>query len=596
MLVALAPVYALGAAYFNLKQAVSAFDRAETALRTGRGDVEGLMEEAVGSAERGHELMSDPLVQALAVITTTGNDLDAARRLANVAGDASSLGLDVYRSLNEIGPRLYSNGRIEFDVVDELDDHLTGYDTEIAALLDRLGEGAPGTSSLVQDSYDRATKRLSSGRKAMDTARAALAVLPRLFGKATERRYLIAFLGPSEARGGGGIPGVFSVLRVRDGKFELTEISANEPLNRRLGNKTIDAPEWFEQLYGDLTALNDVRQANLSPSFPATSAVMLDMYRIAYGDELDGVIAMDPVVLGNLTRPLGALKASGWDVKITSGNARRLLMRDIYIEFPHRRERAQNAYLGRLVDQAWGRISNGKFELATMGAALASSAASQHLKVFSTDDVVQSVLRELGMASDPRRAAPNVQLFFHNNFSASKIDYFIDRDQGVNITLDENGTARVVTEVTMTNDVPLEPVNVLNRPGLENLPVGLARMTTHFMLPRGADVTRTETNGARVRFFKGEESVFPVRWTSKSLPSGADVTYRIEYSIPNAIEDDTFKFTLWPQALPFPDRFSIELTVSGEIGEHNFGQANGSTLISTGALREPRTFEVELAP
>ena len=596
MLIVLAPIYAVGAAYFNLRNAVSAFDRAETALRTGRGDVEGLMDEAVGSAERGAELMSDPLVHALATITTTGNDLDAALRLADVAGDSSSLGLDVYRTLNEIGPRLYSNGRIDFDVVDELDDQLGSYDNEIAALLSRLGAGAPGTSSFVQDAYDRAAKRLSSGRKALDTARAALAVLPRLFGEATERRYLIAFLGPSEARGGGGIPGVFSVLRVRDGAFELTEISANEPLNRRLGNKTIDAPRWFEHLYGDLTALDDVRQVNLSPSFPATSAVLLDMYRVAYGEKLDGVIAMDPIVLGNLTRPLGSLQASGWDVKIGAGNARRLLMRDIYLQFPHRREKAQNVYLGRLVDQAWGRVSKGDFELATMGAALASSAASQHLKMFSTEPVVQSVLRELGMAGDPRRSAPNVQLFFHNNFAGNKIDYFIDRDQNVTITVDEDGTAHVATEVTMTNDAPLEPVNVLNRPLLENLPVGLARMTTHFMLPRGADVTRVEANGNRAVFYKGQDAGFPVRWASKSLPSGVDVTYRIEYRIPNAIVDDTFRFTLWPQALPFPDRFSIELTAAGEIVEHNFGQANGSTLTSTGTLREPRTFEVELEP
>ncbi len=593
-MLALSPIYALGAAYVSLQSAVDGFDRAERSLRSGTGDVETLLTDAIGSAQRGAELMKDPLVTALATVTTTKDDLDAAHALALIAEDATEFGLDVWRLLNEAGPRLYKNGKIDFDVARSLDGDLAGLAGEIATLQDRVAASGPGSLSIVRDAYERAAKRLVTAESALETARRALAMLPKLFAEDGERRYLIAFLSPSEARGGGGLPGVFIVLRARDGAFELGEIRANEPLNEALDDKRISAPKWYEHLYGDLTALEDVRQVNLSPSFPATSSVLLDMYRTAYGKQLDGVVAMDPFVLGNLTKPLGSLEAEGWDVTIKPSNARRLLLHDIYVEFPQELEKEQNIYSGRLVDEVWRRISEGDFELASIAAALAESAAGQHLKVYATDRSVETVLRDLGIAGDPRSAGANVHEFFHNNFAGNKIDYFLHREHDVTISLDESGTAHVTAEVTIRNDAPLTPVNVLNRPVRSHLPVGLARMSNHFLLPRDAEVTRTEQAGSRVRFFGGEDSGYPIRWTSSSVSADSEETFAIEYSIPDAVVDGRFEFTLWPQVLPFPDRFHIELIAPGEVRDHTFQDADDGTFTSTGTLKTPKTFEVEL--
>lgn len=593
MLLALSPIYALGAAYLSLKSAVEGFDRAERSLRSGAGDVEGLLTGAVASAERGAQLTDDPLVKAVAFVTTTGDDLDAAHALAEIAGDATEVGLDVWRSLNDAGHALYREGRIDFDAARSLDADLATYADNIATLQTRVQANGPGDLSFVREAYERASKRLATAGSALDTARSALAMLPKLFAENGERRYLIAFQTPSEARGGGGLPGVFIVLRARDGAFELGEIRANEPLNEALDDKKIDAPRWYERLYGDLTALTDVRQVNLSPSFPATSAVLLDMYRTAYGDRLDGIVAMDPFVLGALTRPLGPLKAPGWNVTIKRSNARRLLLHDIYLRFPQRLEKKQNLYSGRLVDQVWRRISDGDFELATIGAALAESAAGQHLKMFATDDSVQSVLRELGIAGDPRTGEGHVQSFFHNNFAGNKIDYFIEREQEVTIALDESGSAAVGTVVTIRNNAPVNPVSLLNRPVRRRFPVGLARMSNHFLVPPGADVTRTEQGGTRTRYFGGQDSGFPIRWTSSSIQAGDEMTFAIEYTIPDAVIDGRFRFTLWPQVLPFPDRFRIEVTSAGEVRDHTFKDEDDGALVTTGVLKTPKTFELE---
>ena len=597
MLLLLSPFFAAWLAYTALQSAVDAFDEAQGSLVSGRGDVEDLLVGAIEDSEHGHALMGDPLLVGLAAITGTADDLSAARRLAVIAGDATRLALDVWRVLNEIGGRLYADGRISFDAVRELTEEVSGYGEELDALQARLDESERGSLSQVRDAFAKAERKLASAEEGLDTAVRALEVLPGLFAEDTTRRYLVAFQSPSEARGGGGLLGVFGVLTVTDGRMDLDEIHANEELNEALDGREVDAPRWFEALYGGLTALDDIRQANLSPSFPATARVMLEMYRTAYSETLDGVIAMDPIVLGKLTRPLGPLSAPGWNVKIMATNARRLLLRDIYKRFPRSLEKAQSIYLSRLIDAVWRKLTLGDFEVGSMGAALADSAATHHLKVFSTDPIVEEGLRDIRVAGDPTVDEPNVHLFFHNNFTGSKVDHYIERTHDIDIEITEDGTALVDASVEMTNSVPLEPVGVINRPLNKKLPVGLARMTVHFMVPEGAKVTGTEIDGSDVAFFKGTDSGFPVRWSSLSIGSGSSATLSIHYEIPDAVAPDgTFRFSLWPQALPFPDHFAVSVD-PGEapVAGHSFEVAEEGDFSSRGALKTVRTFEIRFA-
>lgn len=598
VLLLLAPCFAGFLAYLKLQSAVDAFDSARKELVAGKGNIEGSLRSAISDAEHGEQLMADPLLRGLAAVTGTGDDLAAARRLASIAKDASKLALEIWLLLDDLQPNVYSNGRIDFAVIDDLKLRLVDHDNKLDDLRARLATGDRGSLAPVVDAFGRAEKRLASASDVLDTTLKALQVLPALFGRGSVKRYLVAFLSPSEARGGGGLLGVYGVLHVRDGRAELGELYPNDILNEGLEGTKIHAPPWFEDLYGDLTALTDVRQANLSPTFPASARVVLDMYRRVYGKGLDGMIAMDPIVLGKLTRPLGPLSAPNWSVEITASNARRLLLRDIYQRFPRSLERAQNIYLSNLVDEVWRKIRAGNFAIGSMGAALADSAATQHLKVFSVDPEVQAALRSIGVSGDPTTEEPNVQVFVHNNFTGSKVDHYISRVQHVDIELTEDGTAQVQAEVTIDNSVPVEPVSVINRPLNKMYPVGLARMTTNFMLPKKAIVNLTAEDGRSKSFFSGRDSGHPVQWTSVNLSSGETVTLSIEYEIPNAVLGDEFRFTLWPQALPFPDHYVVTVAAGPgvKVIGGNFEKFSDTTFEWKGALKTPRSFELRLVP
>jgi hypothetical protein len=596
VLLLLMPFFAAFLAYMKLQSAVDAFKAAQEELVTGKGDVEGSLRSAISDADHGAQLMADPLLLGLAAVTGTGDDVAAARRLGDIAKDASKLALETWLLLDNLGQKVYSDGRIDFAVIDELRLGLIEHGHELDDLRARLAAGGRGSLAAVDSAFRNAEKQLMSASDALDTTEATMEVMPALFARDSVKRYLVAFLSPSEARGGGGMLGVYGVLHVRDGRLELGEVYPNETLNERLEDTKIEAPMWFEDLYGGLTALTDVRQSNLSPAFPATSRVVLEMYHRAYGTRLDGMIAMDPIVLGKLTRPLGPLSAPDWSVEITATNARRLLLRDIYQRFPRSLERAQNIYLSDLVDAVWRKIRAGNFAIGSMAAALADSAATQHLKVFSIDPEVQKALRGIGISGDPTTEGPNVQVFVHNNFTGSKVDHYISRLQEVDIELTEEGTAEVQSEVTIENSVPVEPVSVINRPLNKMYPVGLARMTTNFMLPKSAVVTSTTEDGRAKTFFSGTDSGHPMRWTSVYLPSGETVTLSIRYEIPKAVAGEEFRFTLWPQALPFPDHYVVTVTTGAgvKVIGGNFERSSDTNFEWQGALKTPRSFELRL--
>ena len=595
VLIVMMPFLGAWLAYSSLRSAVDAFEQAQREIRTRDGDVAELFRDAIADTGHARDLLVDPAVQVLGVVTGTQDDMAAGRELAAIAGDAIAIALDVWLLLDELGPRLYPSGQIDFDTVEELSERLDSYSGDIAELEGRLTGADRGSLEVVQEAFDRAEDRIASAESALQTAQRALTILPDLFGANGPRRYLVAFLTPSEARGGGGLLGVFSVLSADDGRLDLGEVYTNDEINDRLGERNVRAPKWFDKLYGNLTALNDVRQANLSVAFPETARVMLEMYRKALGDELDGLITLDPVALGDLSRALGPLRARGWNKSITPSNARRLLLRDIYLKFPLSAEGRQNAYLARLVDNVWSKINEGDFPIGAMGAALAGAAAAQHLKVFSAAPTLQEVVRDIGIGGDPTVAAPNVQSFFHNNFAGNKIDYHLDRTQTVDIELQEDGSAQVATEVRIENDAPTEPVNLINQPLNRNLPVGLARMTVHFVLPEEAKVTGAEIDGRRTQFFRGEDSGLPARWSTLNVEASESSTLRIEYMIPDAIRDDKFEFTLWPQALPFADRFSMSVWAppGSSVVAHDFGTRIEDRFQARGRLRTPRTFTIE---
>jgi hypothetical protein len=335
----------------------------------------------------------------------------------------------------------------------------------------------------------------------------------------------------------------------------------------------------------------------MSPSLPAVSEVLLDMYEAARGQRLDGVVAMDPIALGMISSGTGPLQAVGLDVAITEANAKRVLGRTIYEKFPN--NEAQNAYLTNLITKFWGRLQQGDVNATKLVSGLGEAVSSRHLSVYSADAETEDALVEAEAAGSYDSYGPNVQMVFHDNLGVNKVDYFLKRRINTRIEIEESGDALVTTSIKVNNDSLDEPV--LAGGGVEGDPPNLNRMFLNAILPKEAQVQSLTVGGEYRPEVPDNEDGFPVVWDIVALESGQATKMVVEYRLPNAFntsaESGTFDMTLVPQATIIPDRFSLKVSppdgFSASIEEGGDGAGEPATSVK-GKLDSVRTYRIVL--
>lgn len=462
-------------------------------------------------------------------------------------GDPGSLAESVYR-----------DGTVQFAAIDRAAPLVE----EAAALLARaesiLEEAPDPKLGSVEEALEDARAEVSSASVSTRRVAALMDALPSLFGRDGVRRYFLAFQSPSEARGSGGFPGVFGILKAEEGRLSLGAVRPIGSLG--LLNSPASVPGWYRDLYRDVGALRDPRQAGYSPNFPEVARVWLEVYEESTGNSLDGVMAMDPIVLSEMTRGTGPLTVDGFAGSIGPDNAVEALLYDSYVEFPDPDD--QNLYLAALVDALWQRLGAGDVEVGPLAEGLGRATRGQHLKLYSVDDDVQAALADLGVDGDYAAVGPNVQLVYGNNAAANKVDYFLTRTIDTIVELESDGDARVTTRIELTNNVPADaPPSILFGPGVEGDRAGINGMVLYLLMPEGSRLTGSRVDGDPSEPLAGREGDHPVAYDLvEILPSETSIV-EFTYLVPSAWDesDGTFAFDLFPQATAVPDRFSLEV-------------------------------------
>ena len=145
---------------------------------------------------------------------------------------------------------------------------------------------------------------------------AAVSAGPILAGADKPRRFLISFQNSAEARGTGGILGAFALIELDKGNLKILQTGSNASLAGMSSREIpVVMPAEFLKLYGKNPAI--LQNSNLSPHFPYGAQVWLGLWKARYGQQLDGVIAVDPTALSYVLRATGEITLKS-GVKITS--------------------------------------------------------------------------------------------------------------------------------------------------------------------------------------------------------------------------------------------------------------------------------------
>lgn len=559
---------------------------------------------ALETASSARGFADHPGALGASIAPLVGNDAGALRAMSNASELAARAGLGGVRAASALGvaakelpAAVYRDGRVRFGaietagpMIDEVDRLLNFATAELQGAPEPRFELIAGPLATAQD-------RISDAETYAHKANVLFGSLPSLLAQEGTRRYLLLFQALGEARGTGGVPGIWGVLKASDGRLRLLDIAPIAELQPQ-PIRSVDAPRWFERAYGSFFALRQWSQANLSPSFPVVSEVFLRMYEAARGDQLDGVIAVDPIALEYLIPATGPLRAPSLDVEVGPDNASDVLLSDAYTGTGG--PEAQNAYLEAIVRQFWDRIHEGDVDALALARGLGRSVTTQHFKAYMTDARDQSALRELEADGSFSAEGPNVQMMFHNNVGVNKFDYFLRRAIRTSIEIDSSGTALVKTTISLENQAPPDVSEALG-PGLKSDSAGLNAMYLNLLMPVGSKLQGFGVDGDPRKPFRLEEDEFPVAWELLEIPAGSTTEVDVIYSVAHAADlsgdEGLFQFTLWPQATVVPEHYSLEIKLPEgyEATEVEGADSLGGGLVQgSGQLDRPTTVTVEL--
>ncbi|MGN9813487.1 DUF4012 domain-containing protein [Micromonospora sp. BQ11] len=255
-----------------------------------------------------------------------GDNLAAVRQIA-VAIDELSRAAFPALLRTDLSSLLPSAGRLDVGRLRTVSTELSTVDDAVQAT--RADLAAVPTGGLV----DQVAQALGDLRTEIDrlaglTAAAdqAARLLPPLLGVDGPRRYLLVSQNPAELRATGGMIGAYAVLHADGGRVRMGRQGSSAELARF--TPPLAVPPEVRAAWGDLPGMYPA-DVNLTPHFPTAAALYREMFRRRTDTVVDGVLAVDPVVLSYLLKATGPVLVPD-GVPLAAETVVRTLLSDAY--------------------------------------------------------------------------------------------------------------------------------------------------------------------------------------------------------------------------------------------------------------------------
>jgi hypothetical protein len=449
--------------------------------------------------------------------------------------------------------------------------------TALAALdspLTRVRDALVGLKATSEDArsvwlLDRATYELDDFSESVDEhlpsideALTAIRMAPAMLGAEGSRTYLMLFTTPSESRGLGGFVGSYAELQIADGQLTLGEFDRAQDLDAQIqaaGAHVRDHEEFLRQYArfgydadGSGTGLVGgaaMRNLAMTPDFPTVAEIASDLYSQTTGTQVDGVIAMDPVVISQLLRYTGSVFIPSLGRDVSPEEALPYLLRDQYtVDVPD--DQRADALAEAAAQAFGGLIGGGLPDPIALARDLGPLTSDRRLSVWSAHDDEQGLIERVDIGGAiPAHDGADGWAFTVSNAGGSKIDTFLTRRAGYTSTKDpDSGATSASVRIELDNAAPTEgyPRYVIgNRSGQ---PDGTSSLWLSIYSPLGLD--RLTVDGVETGVEVGAEQGWNVYRVRVDIPSMTTAT--IEASLSGTVADPTADVVTWEQPMERP--------------------------------------------
>jgi hypothetical protein len=371
---------------------------------------------------------------------------------------------------------------------------------------------------------------------ALDAAASVAETAPALLGASGPRRYLLALQNTAEARGSGGLLGVYAVAVADRGRVRLERVGSDRDL-RDASPAPRSSPEHSAR-YAPLLVRPGWRNANLSPHFPDAARIWSELWRRQSGQQVDGVLALDPAVLDALLAVTGPVRLPD-GTRLTAGSAVPLTLARAYDVHDDHLQR--KAFLVGLVPAVLDRLGRGDVRPAALARALLGPAREGRVRLYSRHPDEQRLLEGSPVGGALPAGPQPFALAVVNNAFGNKLDFYLDRRVDYALGPCAGGSRPSRIAVRLANRAPLGlgdyvtgRVEVAAR-GREH-PYAHHRVLLSVFTTAGARLVGARLDGRAVPLGRSTERGHPVFDTYVDLPRGLGRTLVLDLLEPARTE------------------------------------------------------------
>jgi len=471
-------------------------------------DFDELSERVGENTSRAVSLTSDPLWRAAEVLPWAGPNLVAFRQTASSVDEIVRQALpplaDAAESIDADALMLRDGGLPVAElaaaqpsiaqsqaIVAEASDAISGIATD--DVLPQINEAV----SQVRELAVRADELLTG----LDTA---ARLLPPMLGADEKRDYLFLFQNNAELRAGGGIPGATSVVSANAGSVELIEQSSSGDFRGAAPEPVLPLTQQEQSLFTDILG-RFIQNATLTPDFSRSGEIAQARWAQLTGEQVDGVVAIDPVALSYLLEATGPVRVAD-GTELTSDNAVDVLLSGVYERFADEPQ-LQDAYFAAAAAAVFDQVSSFDGSATDMLTALARGVEERRILVWSADEGEQSLLDSTPLAGQLPATTEDVSGFgiYFNDATGAKMDYYLDAIiGGESVTCRNDRRPEFTVGFGLTSSAPADAAETLTRyvtgGGVFGVEPGRIRTEALIYVPPGAAIVEGRVNGEVVPF------------------------------------------------------------------------------------------------
>ena len=491
---------------------------------------------------------ASPVWTMASFIPVYGSDINAVRTMVDALSDVSSGALvPMADNLAQATPgKLFQDGTINVSALQAVADSLSDSSKVFKSANEKIQSIGDTHISQVTELVDKAKGGFATLNGAVDAAEKVAPVLPQMLGaNGQTRNYLVYAMNNVEIRACGGFGGSQGLISVTNGQMSIGKFVPRIGLSEDEAVESVDEED--EALFGNHSNLYNSGNT-YSPDWPRNSQRVAALWKSQYGQDVDGVVGIDPVFLQYLLGLVGNVSLPDGTV-VDGTNAAKVLMHDVYWNYPVEESDGIFAYVASAAfDKILGGI--GDVDVTKLVSAVERGAEEGRLIAWMKNDDEQNAIKEMNIdASLPDPDDPSedpVAGVYFNNLSFSKLDWYLNANtqigQGVK---NGDGTCSYRITVTLTNIMTQEEAGKLPDYVAASAPDAARddeRLHVSLFAPTGGNITDLTVEGTQ--FGLGAATWHGIPFYSGTVDLHAGETTTITYTLTTSAEAGDKPLTL----------------------------------------------------